>query len=140
MQAVSWYCVCFGLLSALAFTGCSAEEPAGLTVSGNVTLKGQPLDQGTIEFSPAADGPGSFSGAPIKDGKYEIPALSGLQPGKYTVRISSGEGGTDAPEEAPGESERPPAKERIPASYNSNSTQQVEVKVGAENKFDFNIP
>lgn len=137
-QASGWCVVAF-LLSAVSLTGCGGEEPAGNPVTGTVTFQGKPLDQGSIEFSPAA-GQGTMSGATITNGEYTIPAESGLKPGKYDVRISSVEGGaTVDPNEMPGEAKMT-AKERIPPEYNSKTTLTAEVKDSGENKIDFTIP
>jgi hypothetical protein len=117
--------------------GGSVDGRYGLT--GKVTLKGQPLAKGTIEFS-AAEGGGPLSGGTIENGQYTIAAESGLKPGTYTVKISSIEevgGGAPA---APGpESTTQVGKELIPAEFNINSTKTVEVKTSG-NSFDFAIP
>ena len=122
-----------------SITGCSAGNSGRLPVSGVVTLKGEALDDGTIEFSSSS----VKSGAPIIKGKYSMPADQGLAPGKYKVIITAGDGKTPAasPDGLPG-----PAganiisKDRIPAEYSTNSTQEVTVTDKGPNKFDFTIP
>lgn len=136
-RSASRCCQCFFLAVAVSLAGCGGEEETGNVITGNVTFQGQPLDQGSIEFSPAA-GQSTMSGAPITNGTYTIPASAGLAAGKYTVRITSVEGGAVASDEPPGETP-PPVKQRIPAEYNSKSTLSAEVKDGGENKFDFDI-
>jgi hypothetical protein len=124
----------------LAVAGCDGVEPSGYRVSGEVTFQGQPLDHGTINFSPTEDNTGgTVSGAGIKEGRYEVPAATGLQPGKYIVRITSGEA-QPLEEAAPGDSSRVVARERIPPEFNENSNQVIEVQAGGENKFNFQIP
>lgn len=123
-------------LSALV-CGCGEKAANQFAVSGSVTYLGQPLDQGSIQFEPAADQP-TFSGAPIEAGKYLLPSENGLAPGVYRVRISSAAPVAAAPVAAPGES-GPPAKDRIPAKYNAETTLQAEVKKDGENKFDFDL-
>ncbi len=68
-----------------------------------------------------------------------VPAENGLAPGKYTVRISSTDGGGPA---TGGLADVPDveAKERIPPQYNVQTTLMAEVKESGENKFDFQIP
>jgi hypothetical protein len=61
--------------------GCS---PGVCTVSGTVTYRGQPLQQGEITFTPA-DGIGPIAGAPITAGRY---AVNDVKPGKKIVQIS----------------------------------------------------
>lgn len=119
-------------------TGCGGSATDRQAVSGTVTLKGSPLDQGTIQFIPKAK-EGAFSGANIENGKYRIAAAQGLVPGQYEVRISSGQPNTKAAEAAPGET-GPPALERIPPEFNTNSNKTVEVKATGPNTFDFSIP
>src|SRR5262249_17956017 len=107
--------------------------------SGDIRFKGQPLDQGTIQFLPM-DGQATTSGGVIADGKYAVAKKDGLKPGKYQVVISSGDPKVHAsPDELPG-APFPVAKERIPKEYNTQTKQVVEVKAGGPNTFDFDIP
>ena len=78
------------LLAGLGLAGCGADTGGKRPVSGTITLKGQLLNEGTINFA-AKDSAGGFGGALIKDGKFAIPAQHGLTPGLYQVRISSPE-------------------------------------------------
>ncbi len=131
------------VLLALASIGCSRADRSGrLPISGTVTLKGQPLDRGTIEFSPAGPDTKSMSGATITDGKFAIPAQQGLTPGTYRVRISSSEGGaTASATEMPGDSKAAPvAKDRIPPEFNTETKQEIKVTAGGPNTFEFSIP
>jgi hypothetical protein len=132
----------FGLL--LCLGGCSDDLGDRLAVNGAVTLKGQPLDQGSIEFipldQPAAGEAETKSGAPIEQGQYEIPRAHGLVPGKYRVRITAG---TGTPPLAPGELPGPSAassKERIPAKYNVKSDIEATVTSSGPNTFNYEIP
>ncbi|MEY4178969.1 MAG: hypothetical protein RLY70_2543 [Planctomycetota bacterium] len=125
---------------ALLLAGCGGGSVDGrYGLAGKVTLKGQPLAKGTIEFS-TGEGGGPLSGGTIENGQYTIPAESGLKPGTYTVRISSiEEAGGSAPA-APGpESLTQVGKEVIPAEFNVNSSKTIEVKTSG-NTFDFAIP
>ena len=58
-----------------------------LGVSGSVTVNGQPMESGTINFRPTGDTKGNSAGAGIVDGKYEVRSEKGLKPGKYKVTI-----------------------------------------------------
>jgi hypothetical protein len=131
-----------GVALLVCLPGCSEGNPLGReAIFGKVTLQGQPLDQGQIQFEPEATTGGIFNGAQIDAGAYSLDSADGLPPGKYRVRISSSEGGAEVnAEEAPGESNVAVAKERIPAAFNSASTQTVEVKEGDDNEFNFEIP
>jgi hypothetical protein len=128
------------LLSGIALAGC-ADPKNRQQVTGEVTFKGQPIEDGIINFAPM-DGQETGDGAQIVKGKYIIPREKGLSPGKYTVRIyagngQSGEGNAspDPPSAAPGQS-----RTRIPAAYNDQSKIIKEVTKGGSNNFDFNIP
>src|SRR5687768_18486378 len=75
--------------------GCGDRAGGRQEISGTVTLKGQPVDEGVIEFHPldntSTDQLVTKSGAMITDGKYLIRKDQGLVPGKYRVIISSGD-------------------------------------------------
>ncbi len=128
------------LFAAGLLLGCADDNPLNRqAVSGQITLDGVPLDQGTIEFSPQEKGSTS-SGALIKDGNYEIEELKGLPPGEYLVRIFSAEAQEGpVPEGPPGPMTGPAPKERIPAEYNAESDKVVEVSADEPAEFDFNI-
>lgn len=133
-RACYWATLCL----CVVLVGCGETNELGrLPVTGSVTLKGKPLDQGTIEFAPTGE-TGVSGGAMIAAGDYQIPGDKGLPPGMYTVRISSAAEESGRVEQAPGESDTV-AEERIPAKYNTDSEITVEVKSDGENKFDFKI-
>lgn len=122
-----------------SITGCGAGNNGRLPVSGVITLKGEALDDGTIEFSSSS----VKSGASIIKGKYSMPADQGLSPGKYKVIITAGDGRTpaDSADGMPGPTgANIVSKDRIPAEYNTNSTQEITVTDAGPNKFDFTIP
>ncbi|MDR0520618.1 MAG: carboxypeptidase-like regulatory domain-containing protein [Planctomycetaceae bacterium] len=70
-------------------SGC--RNPQGrLSVSGTVTLDGEPIADGTISFEPAGEQPIKVrSGTVIRNGKYTVPGTSGLVPGDYTVLLTA---------------------------------------------------
>ncbi|MCF7962764.1 MAG: hypothetical protein K9M08_18640 [Pirellula sp.] len=128
-------CMC---LMVFPMLGCGPASDR-LPVSGAVTLKGVPIDDGIIEFSSAT----SRTGAPISKGKYDISADQGLPPGVYKVVITAGDGKTpaDSPDGLPGPTgANIVSKDRIPPEYGSNSKQEVTVSKKGPNKFDFAIP
>ena len=122
-------------LAAALVPGCGPGDPR-LAVSGTVTFKGQPLDQGRIEFHPPQNN-GTMSGAVIQNGRYEIPRDKGLAPATYEVRIYSYDekGGTSGA--IPGEAGLG-FKERIAKKYNAASTLKADVKRG-QTTFDFSV-
>jgi len=118
--------------------GCAPVGEGLVEVSGTVSLKGQLLDQGVIQFQ-LEDPSEAFSRrALIANGKYAIAKDKGLKPGSYKIMISSGDV-KHKEEEVPGISTQL-AKERIPPEFNVNSTKVVEVKENQPNQFDFSIP
>jgi len=127
------------LVLLILLAGCAPDTGGRLPVTGTISLKGQPIDQGTINFSAKPGTEGGFAGALIQDGKYSIPASQGLMPGIYQVRISAPVPGTAVAETAPGES-GPPAQDRVPPRYNSQTTLEFEVKAGLKNEFSFDVP
>jgi hypothetical protein len=120
--------------------GCGDSTGGRQAISGTVTLKGQPLNDGTITFIPASAG-ATQAGATISKGAFQIAKAQGLQPGKYKVSINSPDGETPVdPNVPPGPSGNFSSKDRVPAEYNLESKLEVEVKKGEPNKFDFAIP
>src|SRR5437763_12670766 len=109
--------------------GCSSE-PAKASVTGEVTLDGQPLKQGLIRFVPA-DGKGPTADAPVADGRFsaQVPA------GEKRVEISAPKvvGRTkmfDTPDSKVVEE----TGELLPAHYNVRSTLTWTVAAGPQAK------
>ena len=120
----------------LLVMGCTDSNPLNRqAVTGEIMLEGAPLTDGSIEFSPVAEG--TASGAVIQAGKFAIPAEKGLPPGDYLVRISAYNEDAE-PIELPGESNKI-AEELIPAKYNTESEITFTVEAGQENVFTLNI-
>ena len=125
----------FAGLSSVLLTGCS-NDPR-LAVGGTVRFKGQPLDQGRIEFHPP-EGKGNQSGAVITDGRYQIPQANGLAPNTYEVRVFSYDTkGARVSSQMPGEPGEG-FKERIARKYNLATELKAEVKSG-NTTFDFSV-
>jgi hypothetical protein len=103
-----------------------------------VTFRGQPLEHGSIQFLTTGAAPVAASGAVIRDGRFNIPAEHGLEPGTYRVLIRSAVPLRDVPEGPMG---GPPTRERIPPQYSSaeKGRATVEVKADETNRFDFTI-
>lgn len=128
----------WGVLICSAMVGCGTPNALDRqAISGNVTLDGTPLDEGTIEFLPL--GPeGRAGGAVIRRGSYAIEGAKGLVPGKYTVRISSAASNREIDLHAPPGPTLPVmSKERIPPQYNTETKLVVEVKKEQSKTFDF---
>lgn len=128
-----------GLLS----SGCG-ETSHRKEISGTVTLKNQPLNEGVIQFTPVpgpSDYPATKESGMIANGLYKMPAEGGLVPGKYKVIITAGDSTAPAdPEQPPGPGGNFVMKDRIPPEYNVNSKVEVQVTKDGPNQFDFDIP
>ncbi|MEQ8208948.1 MAG: hypothetical protein RH917_03880 [Lacipirellulaceae bacterium] len=79
--------VCLFAMAALLQAGCN-DLPA--TVSGVVSVGGNPIPDGKIGFYPVAGGPPAVSNIG-PDGKYEVRTASrdGLATGEYLVSVTS---------------------------------------------------
>jgi len=121
---------CFAWLAAslmlLSVCGCG---PATGTVSGNVTIDGQPLDKGIISFA-AAEGTEQPASADIANGHYQAT----MQVGKKFVQISAPISVGKRKADAPGVPPEDIWQERLPPKFNSESKLEFEVKPGANAK------
>jgi hypothetical protein len=108
--------------------GCSKSETLQRTeVSGTVTWKDQPIEDGEIVFTPDESTKAPPGSGVIKDGKYQLTGRSALVNGAYSVQIRAF--GKELPKElSPGGLDRPqsfgiPNKEQIlPEKFNTKST------------------
>jgi hypothetical protein len=135
------------LVVAICLTGCGGAGSSDLdrhVVSGKVTLDGTPVENGTIQFTPAEKLDREIvSGTSIKNGAYALPAEGGLPAGTYRVAISASTPlpptPTD-PDAAMKAAENPVvAKELIPAKYNTKSELTVEVASKGSTVKDFEL-
>jgi hypothetical protein len=128
----------FGILPcAVLLAGCSGGD--GLprkSVSGAVTLGGQPLATGSIQYIPDDLEKGTPASGEIAGGKFTIPPERGPVPGQYRVVISGGASTPVAADAAPGASP-PPARDPVPARYNAATTLVAEIKADGANTFDY---
>ena len=136
------FAVCTGLVLCGALAGCGgpSDELPREAISGKVSLDGQPLATGVIQFRPTSSEPAP-AGAQIKDGAFSIPRNEGPTPGNYKVVINAaGEAKALSAAESSGEKAIKRgglAPELIPPQYNSNSTLTAKVEAGKANTFEF---
>ena len=125
-----WFCAASVLWSAL-FVGCADD---GLVpVHGSVRVDGQPVELGTISFTPA-DGKGPSAEAVINAGAYTV----SVAPGRKKVAIH---GHKKVGEQFPWGKDNPPApiyEEAVPARYNKNSELQCEIN-DTNSQHDFEL-
>lgn len=129
------FLVCLLVVSP-AFLGCSGKGGMG-TVSGNVTLDGQPLADGLISFIPA-DGNSPTAGGTIKNGAYTVQASRGAQ--KVVINATKVTGSRKAYADDPNSPVITTTAEILPKKYSDALTTEltVEVKAGS-NKADFQL-
>jgi hypothetical protein len=118
--------ILFVLLCAAAFPGCTKKSNS-CTVSGIVTLDGEPVKSGIIRFVPT-DGKTATADSIITDGKYS----ASVPPGAKTVSISSPKViGKKKAYDATTGPEIDVTQEIIPAKYNVQSNLTLTVENGS---------
>ncbi|TWT75525.1 hypothetical protein Pla123a_30350 [Posidoniimonas polymericola] len=117
-------CTLLTLLPALMVVGC--DEPDGLSsVSGIVTVDGQPAAQGAISLIPLGSD-ARRSGGAIEAGSYSMKAPQGRA--KVVIHVPKVVG--QQPSNDPNQPARPIMKESLPPRFNSNSELVIEVQPG----------
>jgi hypothetical protein len=124
----------------LVLPGCSRSPTR--RVSGEVSYKGEKIQDGSIELIPIEGTGGPSVGAPIKDGAYDIPAAKGpLADGTYTVKLVAMH---NTGKFAPGRrypKQGPMMEAIIPVEYNYKSKLKVKIDPNANpNRLDFHLP
>ena len=118
------------LLVLLTIGGCGGETgPEKYTVSGQVTLDGEPLKEGSITFHSVEKG-GDSSAGPITLGEYSLTSSVGAK----KVEVTANRHVPDK-KDALG---MPVTEQYIPKQYNSQTTLTAEVEKGA-NTADFDL-
>lgn len=121
-----------GIAAALALAGCGG--PSSSSVSGKVTLAGQPVTQATVNFYNAKTGVAA-SAALGADGSYKI--TENLPAGSYAVSIVPLADVSRPP--MPGQAATPSAPSPVPGKYQSDASSGLtaEVKPGITDGLNF---
>ena len=116
------------ILTLVAVTGCG---PSTGTVSGTVTVNGQPATSGIISFVPA-DGKGAPVTVEIQSGgKYSAQSVAGAKQVQISIPVVVGK----RPEyNGPGAPMLDITEESIPAKYNSETELTFDLKPGVNQK------
>ena len=135
-QASLW--LAFALLAA----GCGGDGLERAAVSGKVTLDGQPLAKGDIQFVPKDGDSRGAAWTKVVDGSYSIPASDGPAPGAYVVSITpqvevEGAAPAPSPDEAPGDEGAGDAGPSV--VYTPTSPLEATISAGQPNSFDFGL-
>ena len=126
----------FALIGALIgiMLGCSEDIKLG-TVTGTVTLDGQPLKSGTIRFD-SADGHAPAADASIADGKFSAK----IPPGDKRVSITSPKVvGKKKMYETADSPMIDITEEMLPKRYNAQSELKLTVKGGSQEALPFDL-
>jgi hypothetical protein len=83
---IAFSLMCLSVLPALSSCGSNA----GLSsATGVVTVDGQPVESGTIQFQSSDNAAAKSAGGAIEAGKFELSAKTKLTPGKYNVSVQA---------------------------------------------------
>jgi hypothetical protein len=116
-------------------TGCTPASDRA-EVTGQVLVNGQPLESGSISFSPTEGNDGPTAGGKITNGSYAIDSEKGVVPGKNRVAIRGmKKTGRQVTRYTEPEDE---IVQFLPPEYNDQSTLVRDVEPG-ENAFDFEL-
>ena len=110
--------------------GCGEKNRA--TVTGQVTLDGDPLAVGSIRFMPLENNQGRATGGRIEDGRYRLAGDAAPLIGTYRVEIRANRKTgrmVQKPMAAPGDVGEETV-EAVAAKYNDQSTLECEVQPG----------
>jgi hypothetical protein len=118
------------LICALALVGCN-RGPARYPVSGAVSWKGEPIQEGDIIFEPEDPNHLPETGK-VVNGHYEMKVTAGRK--KVRLFASREKAGAN---KAMGPGER---EAIIPPDYNARSAITAEVTATGPNQFDFHLP
>lgn len=85
-----WCQLAWGLAAVLATAGCTPGPPyEAVVVYGAVSVNGDPVSNGEIRFYPSEGTSGPVTGAPIRQGTYEVIAKGGVPVGNHVVKIQA---------------------------------------------------
>lgn len=111
------------MLLIVLVSGCSKGKPMG-DVRGKVTLNGEPLAQGAVQFVPV-NGDTPTTGGVIRDGAFQVE----VPVAKQRVKISSNV--VDKEKTPPNATADQIVMKSLPAKYNTHSDITLDVVSGA---------
>jgi hypothetical protein len=133
MRGGHWLGLGWLLISLALLPGCSGERKL-VTVSGTVTLDGEPVESGAILFVPV-DGQAQTTGGEIRHGRYSVQ----VPPGAMKVSLSAPKVvGRKKIYPTPNSPEMPVTVEALPARYNEQTELTIEVTQRG-NRQDFRL-
>src|SRR4051812_18109818 len=105
------FALVLGVALTFAAAGCAERRPV---VSGSVTLDGQPVANGAIQFFPVG-GDGQTAGTAIRDGRYQMEASPGLM--KVVINAPQVVGQRPAYDDEPNGARTDVVRESVPPRY-----------------------
>lgn len=130
---------CASFFLVLACVGCGYRNDNLATITGEVKLDGQPLEQGTIRFLPSEGVAGSIASGAIVKGQYRLSGRAGPAIGWNRVELNgTRKTGRMIEKPFPQHGTVEEMVEAIPPQFNTTSTIKFEVKRG-ENTADFAV-
>ena len=140
MKRQMWSCihvVCFcGFLVGM---GCNQGRSNIASITGEVKLDGNPLEQGLIRFFPLESTEGSITSGEIIQGRYHISGKAGPAIGWNRVEINgTRRTGRMTPKPFPQRGTMEETVEAVAPTFNSESVLTYEVKLG-NNTADFEV-
>lgn len=116
------------MIMAMALAGCSGGNAA--TVSGVVTLDGQPLTTGNVSFYPDGGDQAPAYGQIDAQGRYSLSTGTdeGLAPGKYVAVVVATK---DPPQAYDAQGSEIPPIPITPIKYGNTATSDLKVEVNA---------
>ena len=136
-KIVAFFVICLVITASF---GCGKKGPRRAAVSGNVSLDGQSISDGVIQFLPVEGTVGPEAGGVISNGQYDITKQRGPVVGKNRVELRASKKTGRKIQDPTG---RPGIQtdeyaELFPPDSNTSSTLVREIK-DEPNKLDFNI-
>jgi hypothetical protein len=137
----------FTLLLLHFFVGCNRNNPQGrVSVRGEVTFDGKPLEKGNILFSSIEGStPMVATGSPIKNGKFSLSAEQGLIPNQtYSVQFRSVEEISGSRKADPRKADNPKnmkiqTRSILPRRYGTESKETITATKKSPNVFQFDL-
>ncbi|QDU10210.1 hypothetical protein [Gimesia aquarii] len=137
MLRTQFFSISFIITLVIVVIGCGSGEsgPKLYTVSGTVTLDGQPIPDASILFKDPASKNKSYF-ANVKNGSFN----SEMEAGKRRVLITANrQSKNKMVDNAEGTGKEPAMEQYLPSKYNEKSILEIEVGSNNENSFTFDL-
>lgn len=122
------------ILLVAVFPGCGGS---GISIQGQITINGQPLESAEIQFLPMNSASGEHVGAVVTQGRYTIENTDRAKEGEYQVQIrafrSSGKKVWDGMGDGKTKNMVEDFSQFIPNRYNDASELKVTLRPGDNN-------